>query len=195
MTHEKHASCNAYGVRHNIQRSIRCFSGIYYVFLRRWVFKGLNSLEHSFVQILLMSCISLFVLQSCVRSTNLTETRAPNAGEGASDLQATFQPITDIPIPPGTTLDAQNSLILGSGDVWTGRLVLNLEQNHSEAFALYTTQMPQFGWRPIASVQSETSLLTFIRGNRATTVEIIEGRAMNGCLVRITMSTQGQAVN
>ena len=145
MTHETHASCNTYGVRHNIQRSIRCFSGIYYVFLRGWVFKGMNSLKHSFVQILLMSCISLFVLQSCVRSTNLTETRAPNAGEGASDLQATFQPITDIPIPPGTTLDAQNSLILGSGDLWTGRLVLNLEQNHSEAFALYTTQMPQFG--------------------------------------------------
>ena len=155
----------------------------------------MNSLKHSFVQILLMSCISLFLLQNCVRGTNLTETRAPNADEGASDLQATFQPITDIPIPPGTTLDAQNSLILGSGDLWTGRLVLNLEQNHSEAFALYTTQMPQFGWRPIASVQSETSLLTFVRGNRATTVEIIEGRAMNGCLVRITMSTQGQTVN
>ena len=143
----------------------------------------------------MVSCVSLFVLQNCVRSTNLTETRAPNAVEGVSDLQATFQPITDIPIPPGTTLDAQNSLILGSGDLWTGRLVLNLEQNHSEAFALYTTQMPQFGWRPIASVQSETSLLTFVRGNRATTVEIIKRRAMSGCLVRITMSTQGQAVN
>ena len=110
--------------------------------------------------------------------------------EGEADLHATFQPITDIPIPSGTTLDAQNSLILGSGDQWTGRLVLYINQSHSEAFALYTTQMPQFGWEPIASVQSETSLLTFIRGERATTIEISEGRAISGCLVRITMTPQ-----
>jgi len=111
-------------------------------------------------------------------------------GDGEADLQATFQPITDVPIPPGTTLDAQNSLILGTGDQWTGRLVLKLTQSHSEAFALYTTQMPQFGWKAIASIQSETSLLTFVRGNRATTIEIIEGRAIRGCLVRITMAPQ-----
>ncbi len=111
-------------------------------------------------------------------------------GDGEADLQATFQPITDVPIPPGTTLDAQNSLILGTGDQWTGRLVLKLNKSHSEAFTLYTTQMPQFGWKAIASIQSETSLLTFVRGNRATTIEIIEGRASRGCLVRITMAPQ-----
>ena len=107
---------------------------------------------------------------------------------GGADLHATFQPITDIPIPSGTTLDAQNSLILGGGDQWTGRLVLNINSSHSEAFALYTTQMPQFGWELLSSVQSETSLLTFVRGERATTIEIREGRSTTGCLVRITMT-------
>ena len=132
----------------------------------------------------------LFLAQACNQSTSLSETSAPSMGDGEADLQATFQPITDVPIPPGTTLDAQNSLILGTGDQWTGRLVLKLTQSHSEAFALYTTQMPQFGWKAIASIQSETSLLTFVRGNRATTIEIIEGRAIRGCLVRITMAPQ-----
>ncbi|PPR18730.1 MAG: hypothetical protein CFH37_00309 [Alphaproteobacteria bacterium MarineAlpha9_Bin7] len=135
-------------------------------------------------------CSVLFLAQACNKSTNLSETTAPSMGDGEADLQATFQPITDVPIPPGTTLDAQNSLILGTGDQWTGRLVLKLNKSHSEAFALYTTQMPQFGWKAIASIQSETSLLTFVRGNRATTIEIIEGRATRGCLVRITMAPQ-----
>ena len=135
-------------------------------------------------------CGVLFLAQACNQSTSLSETSAPSMGDGEDDLQATFQPITDVPIPPGTTLDAQNSLILGTGDQWTGRLVLKLTQSHSEAFALYTTQMPQFGWKAIASIQSETSLLTFVRGNRATTIEIIEGRAIRGCLVRITMAPQ-----
>ena len=135
-------------------------------------------------------CGVLFLAQACNQSTSLSETSAPSMGDGEADLQATFQPITDVPIPPGTTLDAQNSLILGTGDQWTGRLVLKLTQSHSEAFALYTTQMPQFGWKAIASIQSETSLLTFVRGNRATTIEIVEGRAMRGCLVRITMAPQ-----
>ena len=135
-------------------------------------------------------CGVLFLAQACNQSTSLSETSAPSMGDGEADLQATFQPITDVPIPPGTTLDAQNSLILGTGDQWTGRLVLKLTQSHSEAFALYTTQMPQFGWKAIASIQSGTSLLTFVRGNRATTIEIIEGRAVRGCLVRITMAPQ-----
>ena len=137
----------------------------------------------------------LFVTQACDKGTSLTETTAPNSLDGNADLHATFQPITDIPIPSGTTLDAHNSLILGGGDQWTGRLVLNISQSHSEAFALYTTQMPQFGWDPIASVQSETSLLTFTRGDRATTIEIREGRAISGCLVRITMTPHVKNTN
>ena len=139
---------------------------------------------------MILVSIVLFTTQACDKGMSLTETTAPDSMDGEADLHATFQPITDIPIPSGTTLDAQNSLILGGGDQWTGRLVLNINQSHSEAFALYTTQMPQFGWKAIASIQSETSLLTFIRGNRAATIEIIEGRAIRGCLVRITMAPQ-----
>ena len=146
-------------------------------------------------RLVVLASVVLFTTQACEKGTSLTETTAPDSMEGEADLRATFQPITDIPIPPGTTLDAYNSLILGGGDQWTGRLVLNISQSHSEVFALYTTQMPQFGWEPIASVQSETSLLTFVRGERATTIEIREGRAISGCLVRITMSTQAKNIN
>ena len=141
-------------------------------------------------RLMILASIVLFATQACDKGTSLTKTTAPNSMAGGADLHATFQPITDIPIPSGTTLDAQNSLILGGGDQWTGRLVLNINQSHSKAFALYTTQMPEFGWELLASVQSESSLLTFVRGERLTTIGISQGSAKNECLVQITM-TQG----
>ena len=74
--------------------------------------------------ILLFSAF-LILVSACTRNTNLTETTAPNALENRTNIQETFQPITDIPIPPGTTLHARNSLILGSGDLLTVRLVMS----------------------------------------------------------------------
>ena len=114
--------------------------------------------------ILLISCLFLF---NCSTSIKTSKDKSSNVKklDKIQENNTQLSQITDIPIPPGTTLNARNSLILGSGDLWTGRLVMSLDQSHSEAFALFTTQMPQFGWQPITSVQSETSLLTFVRGN------------------------------
>lgn len=140
------------------------------------------------LKLAVLASIVLFATQACDKGTSLTETTVPNPMAGGADLHATFQPIADIPIPSGTTLDAQYSLILGGGDQWTGRLVLNINSSHSETFALYTTQMPQFGWEPLSSVQSEISLLTFVRGERATTIEIRGAPGKNECLVQITMT-------
>ena len=121
----------------------------------------------------------------------LTQT---SSSDKASDTGTAFQLFTDIPIPPGTSFDTENSLILGGGEGWTGRLIVKLLKSPSDTFAIYTTEMPEFGWKPIASVQSETSILTFTRGNRAATIQI-EGRAITGSLVRITMTPQANAGN
>ena len=111
-----------------------------------------------------------------------------SSGENSSKNAPTaFQLFTDIPIPVGTNFDVGNSLILGSGEGWTGRLIVTLSKNPADAFAVYTVEMPEFGWKPIVSVQSETSVLTFTRADRAATIEI-EARAITGSLVRITMT-------
>ena len=130
---------------------------------------------------------ALVTLGACNTSNNmLKQTSSPN---NSPNPATAFQLFTDIPVPPGTSFDAENSLILGSGEGWTGRLIIKLGNSPSESFAIYTTEMPQFGWKPIASVQSGTSVLTFTRGDRAATIEI-ESRSIAGSLVRITMTPQ-----
>ena len=137
------------------------------------------------VKLAMVTCF-LVLLSACQSGPGLLTQNA--AGEKTSKNATTaFQLFTDIPIPAGTNFDVENSLILGSGEGWTGRLMVTLSKNPADAFAIYTVEMPEFGWKPIASVQSETSVLTFTRGDRAATIEI-EARAITGSLVRITMT-------
>lgn len=138
-----------------------------------------------------LACI-LVIFSACEGSRGLL-TQTSSSGKTSSTATA-FQLFTDIPIPPGTSFDAENSLILGSGDGWTGRLIVTLSKSPSDAFAIYTIEMPEFGWKPIASVQSDTSVLTFTRGDRAATIQI-DGRAITGSVVRITMTPQAKAAN
>jgi|TARA_Y100000588_G_scaffold387032_1_gene483886 hypothetical protein len=137
------------------------------------------------VKLALVACF-LVVLSACQSGPGLL-TQNSSGEESSKNATTAFQLFTDIPIPVGTNFDVENSLILGSGEGWTGRLIVTLSKNPADAFAVYTVEMPEFGWKPIASVQSETSVLTFTRGDRAATIEI-EARAITGSLVRITMT-------
>ena len=137
------------------------------------------------VKLAIMACL-LVLFSACQNGPGLL-TQNSSAEKPSGTASAAFQLFTDIPIPAGTSFDVENSLILGSGEGWTGRLIVTLSKNPADAFAVYTVEMPEFGWKPIASVQSETSVLTFTRGNRAATIEI-EARAITGSLVRITMT-------
>ncbi len=125
------------------------------------------------------------MLNACSSGPELAASREPISVEG--EESAAFQPITDIPIPQGARLDKEVSLILGGQDKWTGRLVLKIGESPAEAFARYTQKMPHFGWKPITSVQAESSVLTFSQGGRIATITI-EGRSLSGSRVSITMS-------
>lgn len=150
-----------------------------------WFLKTQRLSVHSLLVIMLVA------LTGCTGGQSLLNGNPATSGtsNGSTTRATAFQLFTDIPIPPGTSFDSENSLILGSGEGWIGRLIVKLSKGPPDAFAIYTTEMPEFGWKPIASVQSETSVLTFTRGTRAATIEI-QSRAITGSLVRITMTPQ-----
>ena len=127
-------------------------------------------------------CVAVGVI-GCTSDPKLSATSV----EASADSAADFQPITDIPIPAGARLDVENSVVLGSLDRWTGRLVLTLDQSVSEAFALFQRQMPSFGWQLIMSVQAKSSVLTFLRGDRAATLQF-EPRTLGGSTVTVTIA-------
>jgi hypothetical protein len=134
----------------------------------------------------LLMLTALFALAACTQGTKLQPTQSGGA-EGKSGIEKNFSLLTDIPIPPDSTLNVERSLILGDLDRWTGRIVLNVGRGATPTFAIYQTQMPNFGWAPIMSVQAEISVLSFTRGERAATVQI-EGRTLGGSIATITVA-------
>jgi hypothetical protein len=121
---------------------------------------------------------------ACTRGTELPPSSASGTG---GDQPANFQLVTDIPIPSGATMDNERSLILSDRDRWTGRVVMTLSNSANEVTAFYQQQMPNFGWQPMMSVTAETSVLTYVRGDRAATVQV-ERRTVYGSLVSVTVA-------
>lgn len=112
--------------------------------------------------------------------------QAPGAAAPAAGSPS-YQPVTDIPIPPGTKINTERSVILGGPDRWFGRMVLILDRSTTLAYAYYLEQMPAFGWEPITAIQGRTSNLTYVRGERASTIEIGPS-GLRGAEVAITVS-------
>ena len=127
---------------------------------------------------------ALMLLSACtVNETELPATKRPAGTSVALD----FRPVTDIPIPEDATLDNERSLILSGRGQWTGRIVMKVGQSPSKAFAFYQREMPAFRWDPVMSVQSDISVLTFTREDRAATVQV-QGRTIRGAIVIVTIA-------
>ena len=78
--------------------------------------------------------------------------------------------------------------MMGSGENWIGRVVLDMTQNHVEAYNFFAEQYPQQGWVLISAVRGKTSLLVFTKADRSATVEIQDGMLMNGATAVLTIS-------
>ena len=112
--------------------------------------------------------------------------RSPSGSANAT--KAKFEPVRDVPIPSNSKLDNDRSLILNTADKWTGRIVLEAEPPMSKLFTYYGTEMRKLGWVPVARVMGETSVLTFLRGERVVTVQIEPNMMTEGSVVTVTMS-------
>ena len=130
-----------------------------------------------------MSLFAALILAACTQGAKLQ----PTSPADQTQIEKSFALLTDIPIPSNATLDVERSLILGDLDRWTGRIILNVGQSPPGTFALYQSQMSNFGWEPIMSVQAEVSVLSFTRAERAATIQI-KKRTLGGSTVSITVA-------
>jgi hypothetical protein len=95
-------------------------------------------------------------------------TRSDSATAGPS-----FSQFSDIPVPAKATMDVSQSLLLGTGESWVGRLVYTTwSSSAGDIFDLYKAQMPAYGWREITSVRAAISVQTWQRADRVATVQI-----------------------
>ena len=137
--------------------------------------------------------LSLGLLASCAAPI----TQIPGGTDGqtmsASDPQVTNS-YADIPIPLDDVLVISESLLLNTGEQWTGRAVFRSKLDTTQAFTYFHQHMSTYGWISITSVQSKISVLTFEKAGRVATVQI-EKRTVSGSEIKVTVAPRETATN
>jgi hypothetical protein len=115
----------------------------------------------------------------------------------AADQQAGLPPtdaslLGTLPIPMGAKIMADQSVIIGSGDSWVGRLALNVGRDVPAVYQYFLDGFKSQGWTLQSAVRSKESLLVFTRSGRSATIEFQETpKLVGGVLVTVTMAPQG----
>lgn len=95
-----------------------------------------------------------------------------NGVDNGSSEKSYARQLGDMPLPRGSRIVGDGTLILGSGPDWTGRLAIVTELGGVETFAFFRDRYPNNGWSLISSLQARNSILVFVKGARTVTVEI-----------------------
>lgn len=96
-----------------------------------------------------------------------------SSGRNAGGLP-TNELIASAQLPGGAKIDHNQSLIIGSGENWVGRVVMEV-QNTTVGYNFFLEQYPQQGWTLVSAVRGKTSLLVFTKADRSATIEVAEG--------------------
>ena len=141
--------------------------------------------------------VSLSLIFSWLVGCSTPVTQVPNSVKNqtmeANDPQITAS-YADIPIAPDDVLVVSDSLLLNTGEKWTGRAVFRTKMDTKTAFNYFHKHMPTYGWIGVTFVQSNIAVMTFEKANRIATIQV-EERGVSGSRVSITVSLRQAAVN
>ncbi len=132
---------------------------------------------------------SLALLMAGCASSGDSPTGTPNE---VQEIQA--QLLGDMPLPAAAKIIGSDSLIIGRGDNWVGRVVLSGVQTPTDIYAFFQSEYPRVGWTTISAVKSKTSILVFTKGDRTATVELNEG-SLSGPKTVITITSSPKNAN
>ena len=132
-------------------------------------------------------CIALTVLAllAACNSTPLQE-----GGDAASTraTSAGMEQFGRMPLPVGSKLRSAESLILGVGDNWLGRAVMEVPTDAGSTFHFFAEQFPRQGWTPVAAMRGKKSLLVYTRADRTATLEVEDAGLIGPVIATITVS-------
>ena len=129
--------------------------------------------------------LGLVIISAC--SLPATTIPSTDGATLAGNSPAVANSYADIPISANVQLAVDKSMLLNTGEQWIGRAVLKSKLDTVQAFEYYMANMPSQGWINITSVQSETSVLTYEKGNRVATIQIKRG-TLSGSQISVTVS-------
>ena len=118
----------------------------------------------------------------------------PMTTAGGDRAAAPNEVIGGAALPPGATIKTENSLIIGSGEQWVGRVVADVGKDSEAAYRYFMDAYPSQGWTLITTVRGKTSLMVFTKQDRTATIEMAEGNVLGGALVTLTVAPRNAAV-
>ena len=121
-----------------------------------------------FKKALLIFLLPLFLVACASSGDSATGTPAE-----VDEIQR--QLVGDMPLLAASKIIGSESLIIGRGDNWVGRVVLSGVQTPTDIYAFFQSEFPKSGWVTISAVKSNTSILVFSKGDRTSTVELNAG--------------------
>jgi len=122
-----------------------------------------------FMRALVIVVATLLASACATNSAVQTDKGAAAANAGPSIEQRLAG---DFPIPSGVTINQSDSMVLGGGGSWSGRIVFTTSSSANETFLFFRDQPKSAGWSLVASLFSKASVLTFTKGNRSATIQI-----------------------
>ena len=106
----------------------------------------------------------------------------------SQELPYTFSQFTDVPIPDGSQMDLDKSMMFGRETDWMGKMTFYAPYNFSGVFDFYMEEMPKFNWKELTSVRGSNSVLTYRYNCRVATVQLISRGFSGGTEVIISMA-------
>ena len=136
---------------------------------------------------LLALCLTVLLLGGCASPAALSTAQSASAAPSVDFLGQTQ-------LPAGTKILYEESLIIGSGDNWVGRVMLDVGKDSRAAYSFFLEQYPQQGWTLLTAIRGKTSLLVFTKQDRSATVEMSEGTLLSSTLVTLTVTPKNANV-
>jgi len=117
----------------------------------------------------------------------------PPAGGVSAPGAAPNAWLGDLPLPPGSAIRADQSLIIGAGEHWVGRAVLDVGRDADGAYRFFMDRLAAQGWVVVAAVRGRQSLLVMTRQERTLTIEMNEPM-LGAPSVHLTMAPRTASV-
>ena len=134
--------------------------------------------------------LTTLVLASCNRAGVPMLSTGVSGTEGLPAEQLSFAKFKDIPIPDGSVMDMNNTVIFGSDEEWFGRLALVPNLSHAETFDFFRYEMPNLNWKEITNVRSTSSVLSYEKEQRIVTIQISNEYGKTICSINMSPKKQ-----
>ena len=90
--------------------------------------------------------------------------------------------------PKKSSLDINNSLILGEGSNWSGQLILSVPEDKIKVFNFYIRNLIDYGWKEQTTIRGNVSVLNYLGPNKRVAIITIAKGSFGSSDVLVSVS-------